>query len=123
MRNPYLKFRDKELTLNDYLAIDRTTLANERTFLAYGRTALAMIIIGGSLLKLFETRLMHATGLAFIGGAMLLAAYGWRRYLQVRNYVSVALETETGERQHPLEEAVETSREAAREKKDSESEA
>jgi putative membrane protein len=120
MRNPYLKFRDKELTLNDYLAIDRTTLANERTFLAYGRTALAMLIIGGSCLKLFDTWWMHAIGAAFIGGSAILGAYGWHRYRQVQAYVSTALETQTGERQHPLESAVESSREAARETRDSE---
>lgn len=122
-RNPYVKFRDRELSLNDYLAVDRTILANERTFLAYGRTSLALVIIGGSCIKLFEAIWIHAIGILFFLAAGTLAAYGWRRYRQVKDYVSVALETETGERQHPLEEAVETSREAAREAKSAEPEA
>jgi len=118
MPNPYLRFRDKDLSLNDYLAIDRTTLANERTFLAYSRTALAMLIIGGSCLKLFEDWWMHAIGAAFLAGAAVLAIYGWYRFRQVKDDVSVALQTETGESQHPLERAVESSREAAREARD-----
>ncbi|HRQ72775.1 MAG TPA: hypothetical protein PLU35_07090 [Phycisphaerales bacterium] len=39
-RNPYEFFRGRDLTLNDHLAIDRTVLSNERTPLAYGRTAI-----------------------------------------------------------------------------------
>src|SRR4030095_4329956 len=45
MENPYVRFRGHTLSLNDYLAIDRTVLANERTLLSYTRTALTMLVI------------------------------------------------------------------------------
>lgn len=32
---PYSRFDQEELIIRDYLAADRTVLANERTFLAY----------------------------------------------------------------------------------------
>ena len=41
-----MQYDSEKLTISDHLAIDRTVLANGRTFLAYVRTALAMFIIG-----------------------------------------------------------------------------
>lgn len=42
---PYQGFED-QLILRDHLAADRTVLANERTFLAYIRTALTLFVAG-----------------------------------------------------------------------------
>ncbi len=42
----YWQYDPEELVLRDHLAIDRTAMANERTFLAYVRTALALLVIG-----------------------------------------------------------------------------
>ena len=50
-RNPYEAFRGHKLSLTDYLAIDRTILANGRTLLSYARTSPAMLAVGGSLFK------------------------------------------------------------------------
>lgn len=41
------------LILRDRLAIDRTASANERTFLAYIRTALALFVSGATFVKIF----------------------------------------------------------------------
>ncbi|RUT79160.1 DUF202 domain-containing protein [Ancylomarina longa] len=46
-----------KLILRDYLAIDRSKLANERTLLAYARTGLMFFVSGISLVKLFSTDL------------------------------------------------------------------
>ncbi len=43
-----------EKILRDYLAIDRTKLANQRTILAYIRTFLILLGTGVTLLKLFS---------------------------------------------------------------------
>ena len=69
--NPYCRFRGKPLTLNDLLSIDRTILANERSVLAYGRTALALLAIGVSCFAFFTLIWIQAIGLVMIGG-------GWR---------------------------------------------
>ncbi len=36
--------RQEELTLNDWLAVDRTRLSNERTHLSYMRTVVSMVV-------------------------------------------------------------------------------
>ncbi|MDE2399829.1 MAG: DUF202 domain-containing protein [Patescibacteria group bacterium] len=48
----YQEFLAKELILRDYLAIERTILTNEATYLAYIRTSLTVIVIGVTLFKL-----------------------------------------------------------------------
>ncbi len=65
--DPYTQFKREELILRDYLAADRTVLANERTLLSYIRTSLALAAAGGSLIH-FLTSLI-----ADIGGGLLLA--------------------------------------------------
>lgn len=105
-RNPYQRFRNRELTLSDYLAIDRTVLANERTVLAYGRTFLAMLVIGGTCIKFFDAWYMWAIGAVFIAGSFAVAAIGWRRYRLTQRYLAAALERQTGNPDHPLEEEV-----------------
>ena len=49
----YVTYEKDRLTLGDALALDRTQLANERTFLAYLRAAMMMGVSAVSLLKLF----------------------------------------------------------------------
>jgi len=102
--NPYTKFRNRSLTLNDYLAIDRTILSNERTLLAYGRTALAMVIIGGSCLKFFDSIILVVIGWLFLAGGIIVMAIGWRRYRHTDRLLHAALLSQTGEGEHPLEE-------------------
>lgn len=46
------EFLKQELILRDYLAIERTILANEATFLAYIRTSLTIIVVGVTLFHL-----------------------------------------------------------------------
>ena len=102
--NPYAKFSNRSLTLNDYLAIDRTILSNERTLLAYGRTALAMVIIGGSALKFFDPGILTVVGWLFLVGGVITILIGWRRYRHTDRLLHAALMSQTGEGEHPLEE-------------------
>lgn len=110
--NPYSRFSARPLTLSDYLAIDRTILANERTLLAYGRTALAQVIIGGSALKFFDSPLLSVLGWLFLAGATVTMGLGWRRYRHTDRLLHAALESQTGESEHPLEEKLARDKEA-----------
>ncbi len=70
----------------DELALRRTLLANERTLLAYGRSAMMLAASGGTLWK-FDT--MHGNEGGLLAGALVLAAFvvvavGWHRFLRVR---------------------------------------
>jgi putative membrane protein len=105
-RNPYSRFKGKELSLSDHLAIDRTILANERTLLAYGRTALALVIVGGSCIQFFEARWLEVLGGSFILAAVAVAIRGWERYHRMRAYVAAALDARTGNPEHPLQQKV-----------------
>lgn len=74
-----------ELSLSDLLAIDRTTLANERTFLAYLRTALGLIALGVTCLRLLGDELLYrAVGIAFLVLGPLLLLWGIVRFVRVR---------------------------------------
>lgn len=103
MRNPYSQFAKRELTLNDHLAIDRTVLANERTLLSYIRTALTLLVIGGTCFKFFDVLWLNVVGVAFMGFSGVTALRGWQRYRRMRMLLKAALVQETGASRHPLE--------------------
>lgn len=84
---PYAQFKDRQLTLNDRLAIDRTVLANERTLLAYARTGLAMGVIGGTAIKFFTPAWATAIGVPFLLGAVAVAGVGARRYARLARHL------------------------------------
>jgi putative membrane protein len=95
MDNPYLRFRGQSLSLNDYLAIDRTVLANERTLLSYMRTALTMLVIGGTCVKFFDSIWIEIVGVVFLLASLAVFIIGWRRYLRMRTWVGAALDQRT----------------------------
>ena len=83
-RPPYAG-HGNQLILRDVLAIDRTRLANERTLLAWLRTALMLFVTGVTLIKLFEGVLaMEILGMLLLPTGLLAAGYGLRRYLRTR---------------------------------------
>ncbi|HEX71965.1 MAG TPA: DUF202 domain-containing protein [Candidatus Hydrogenedentes bacterium] len=102
-KNPYSQFAKKELTLNDYLAIDRTVLANERTLLSYVRTSLTLLVIGGTCFKFFDVLWLNILGLVFMGIAVVVVLHGWTRYRRMHLLLGAALRHETGTPSHPLE--------------------
>ena len=73
---------NKDLVLREHLAIERTRLANETTFLAFVRTGLYFIVAGSTLGQIMETFFWQVAGvpLVVIGGLIILAgAYRYRR--------------------------------------------
>lgn len=64
----------EQLIRRDYLAYDRTKLANERTVLSYWRTALAFFALGGVMIKFFTT-------LPFIVISVLALVFGFGLFL------------------------------------------
>ncbi len=79
---PYIEDRE-EMILRDYLAVDRTILANEASFMSYIRTALTLIAAGATMIKFFDNLLMAVLGWTFIGVGAWLAFYGLHRYQHV----------------------------------------
>lgn len=79
---PYIEDKE-EMILRDYLAVDRTILANETSFMSYIRTALALIAAGASLIKFFTDPFTAVLGWSFIGVGAWLAVHGLRRYQRI----------------------------------------
>lgn len=98
MRNaPYTRLPQLELTLRDRLAIDRTALANERTLLAYGRTGLALLLVGGSLIKFFDSLAIVLVGWLFLTAGLLTVAVGTVRFVRMRRRLNtIVLPPEDG---------------------------
>lgn len=106
-KSPYGRFRASDLTLNDYLALDRTILANERSLLAYARTSLALIAVGGSCIKFFGSWWMTLLGYLFLVASGVVAVVGWRSFKLTQAYLTAVLEETTGKGEHPLKDTVE----------------
>lgn len=79
----------EEMIIRDYLAVDRTAQANERTFLAYIRTALAFGAGGIGLIKLFEESIaIIVTGWLLISLGLIVIIFGIIRFIKFRRAIS-----------------------------------
>lgn len=77
----YTRFKKEDLILRDFLAADRTVLANERTFMAYIRTALALAAGGGTLIHFFDSALIRIGGGLLIVLAAGILGWGIQRFI------------------------------------------
>lgn len=77
------------LSLSDRLALQRTRLANERTFLTYVRTSLAMLGFGLVLIRLHPAR-TGMLGYGAMGAAALVMLTGWLRFRQRRKEIEAS---------------------------------
>lgn len=84
--DPYIPFEKDhaQMILRDYLAVDRTIMANETSFMSYIRTALTLVAAGGTLVKVFGAEFStQVLGWGFIAVGAMLAIYGYHRFKQV----------------------------------------
>lgn len=76
----YTKYGKQNMILRDYLAVDRTIMTNENSFLAYIRTALTLVVAGVTFLKYFNDGAVHIIGWIFIASSLLVLVTGFGRY-------------------------------------------
>ena len=76
---------EKNLPYKDMLALYRTKLANERTFLAYFRTAVVFLSSGFAVLKLDSLHQILEVGIGLIVLGPFLLIIGSVRFLIVKN--------------------------------------
>ena len=69
---------------SDVLAIANTMMANQRTLLSYGRTALGLFGVGVGFIKFLDFPMVMIVGLSFIAAAALVLVIGIRQYLRLR---------------------------------------
>ena len=85
-RAPY-QHSQEQLILRDYLAAERTALANERTFLSYIRTALGFAAVGATVVHFFEALAIDVVGWFIVAAAVILRGIGVSRYIRVKRYI------------------------------------
>jgi putative membrane protein len=84
------EYKAEDLDLRECLALERTTLANERTFLSYARTAVMILITGITVFKIFPDYLIvFILGWAAILISVVLFFVGLKKY--ARRFRSIAL--------------------------------
>jgi putative membrane protein len=78
---------NKDLVLREYLAVERTKLAAETTFLAYIRTGLYFLVAGSTLGQFVETTFWEITGPTLIVIGILIMIAGFYRYRKVKKAI------------------------------------
>ncbi len=76
-----------EPILRDYMAIERTVMANERTFLSYIRAALGLFIGGASFMEFFDNVVIHMVGWLFIPLGLATFGVGLWRYKKIQRLI------------------------------------
>ncbi len=75
------------LALTDLLAIERTKLANERTFLSYFRTAFVFLATGATFLKIEYFSNLYWLGWVFVALFPITMLFGLIRYLKIKKEI------------------------------------
>ena len=90
---PYKHLVNEQIDFRDYLALERTALSNERTLLAYVRTMIGLIALGGTLVKFFEGVFIGVVGWSFILFGVVTVMFGFIRYIRMAiflNYIDTS---------------------------------
>ncbi|MBK9120951.1 MAG: DUF202 domain-containing protein [Phycisphaerales bacterium] len=91
LMSPYARFPKEKLELRDYLAIDRTVLSIDRTMLAYLHAALALVALGASAIKVFDSRVLQGFGWGFLVAGVLTLVFGIARVREMRGRIREAV--------------------------------
>lgn len=80
------EFKNKEkIILNDYLALERTRLANERTFFSFLRTSLYLLLAGIAFLQLQGFGELKWVGYVSIVFSIVFLVTGIVTYFRLKN--------------------------------------
>jgi putative membrane protein len=85
-----LALMNKDLILREYLAIERTKLANETTLLAYIRTGLYFLVAGSTLGHLIESTFWRIADLPLIIIGLIIMSLGLIRYFRLRKSIEAS---------------------------------
>lgn len=75
---------EQELIVRDYLAIQRTSLANERTLLSYIRTSLYFLVSGTALFEVNNLSHVRELGYVAFGLSIAFISIGILNYFRIK---------------------------------------
>jgi len=79
-------YKNKErIILRDFLALERTTLANERTLFAYIRTSLYLVLGGIALIQVDDLKKLVWLGYVAFAVSIFLIVFGLLRYFKLKS--------------------------------------
>lgn len=81
---------NKDLVLREYLAIERTKLANQTTLLAYIRTGLYFLVAGSTLGEFVQTTFWKIAAWPLITIAVVIVIAGTIRYRKVQKTIELS---------------------------------
>jgi putative membrane protein len=81
---------NKDLVLREYLAIERTRLANETTLLAYIRTGLYFLVAGSTLGQVIESSFWKIAGTPLLVVGFLIMIAGVIRYWRMKRSIELS---------------------------------
>lgn len=91
------KFKNQEkIILRDYLALERTRLANERTLFSYMRTSLYLLTAGIGILELKSFQHLWTVAWICLVISFILFVIGIYRYYQLKRYLNTYSYEESG---------------------------
>ncbi len=102
----YQRFMASTLSLREHLAAARSIMANERTFLAYQRTALTQLAVAATFLRFFDHPALTVLGWLLVPTSLVTMALGLVRYLRMRRLIH-QLEDSAGPKDAPPQSAAE----------------
>ena len=86
------KFKDEDLILRDYLAIERTRLANVRTLFAYIRTSLYLLTAGIGILQIDSISQLNGLAWVCIIAGIILFVFGFVHYSKIKKQLKCYIE-------------------------------
>lgn len=91
----------RRLDLREYLALARSILANERTFLAYQRTALGQLAVAATFIHFFDHPALTIVGWLLVPSSVVTMGLGVLRYRRMRSLIRL-LEEQTRRQEQAL---------------------
>jgi len=77
------------MSLSDYLALDRTKLANERTYLGYMRTFISLLAAGVGFIRFVEIEVAKYGGIALCIISPLFFIVGTYKYFAMKKEIAL----------------------------------
>jgi len=77
------------MSLSDFLALDRTKLANERTYLGYIRTFISLLAAGIGLIRFVDIEIVKYIGFVLCFTSPLFFIVGNYKYFSMKKAITV----------------------------------